>query len=197
MKDRVSLPAGRDFRMSGIRRAFVLAVLACGSLVSACGDSPSEEQAAAPKSTPGKPAKLAGLPPEMVAAVPANRSSTAVTVHFALGKPPVVGEAVPVEIAIVPHQDFTSLRAHFVGAEAVAVTVGDAMAPVSDVKLETVIKHQLVLLPSTEGIFMISASLETESPSEGTVSRVFSLPMIVSGAGKPAPTPAPTPPTAQ
>ena len=188
MVDRVSLWTGRDSRMSGIRRVFVLAVLACGSLVSACGDSPSEEPTA-PKASAGKAAKRAGLPPEMVSAVPANRSSTAVTVHFALGKPPVVGQAVPVEIVIVPHQDFTSLRAHFDGADAVAVTVGNAMDPVADVKLETVIKHQLVLLPSVEGVFMISASLETESPTEGTVSRVFSLPMIVSGPEKAAPPP--------
>lgn len=179
--------------MSGMR-VLVLAVLGCGSLI-ACGDSPPEETAAPTTSTRKAP-KDAGLPPDMVAAVSASRSSGVIGVHFALGKQPVVGQALPVEIAIVPHQDFTSVSAHFDGVDGLAVTVGDAMQPTTGVKAETIIKHQLVLLPTKEGVFMISAGLETESPTEGTVSRVFSLPLIVSAEEKPpettaAPAPAP------
>jgi hypothetical protein len=165
--------------MSGIRRAFVSAVLAGGLLLAACGDSPSDAQVAESAKSRKAPAAT-GLPPDMVAAVSAGRSSSVIGVHFALGKSPIVGQALPVDIAIVPHQEFTSVRAQFTGVDGLAVTVGNTMEPVADVKLESILKHQLVLLPSKEGVFMISAALETESAAEGSVTRVFSLPMVVS-----------------
>lgn len=167
--------------MSRIRRSHLLPVLALGSLVAACGDSPSEE-AVATQAGPAKTTKAAGLSPEMVAAVPVGRPTNVLSVHFALGKLPLVGQALPVEIAIVPHQDFTSVRANFEGPEGLALTIGNELKPVTEVKLETIIKHQLMLLPRTDGVFIISATVETESSAEGTVSRVFSLPIIVAAA---------------
>jgi hypothetical protein len=126
----------------------------------------------------------------MVSAVSGGRSASVISVHFALGKTPIVGQALPVEIAIVPHQNFTSVRAQFDGVDGVAVTVGNAMEPATDVKPESVLKHQLVLLPSREGVYMISAALETDSPTEGTVTRVYSLPMVVSTPESQQPAPA-------
>jgi len=179
--------------MSGIRRAFAPAVLASGLLLVACGDSPSDAQVA-PAAKSNKAANVAGLPPEMVSAVSSGRSASVISVHFALGKTPVVGQALPVEIAIVPHENFTSVRAQFDGMDGVAVTVGNAMEPVTDVKPESVLKHQLVLLPSKEGVYMVSAVLETDSPAEGAVTRVYSLPMVVSTAESQETAPAAAPP---
>jgi hypothetical protein len=181
--------------MSGMRRAIVLTVLAGELLLAGCGDPPPEAPVA-PAGNSSKTPKVAGLPPEMVAAVPAGRSSGVVSVHFALGKTPIVGQAFPVDIAIVPHLEFNSVRAHFDGVDGLAVTTGNAMEPVADVKEESVVKHQLVLLPAKEGVYMISATLETESPVEGTVSRVFSLPMVVSGRESQEPAPAAASPPA-
>ncbi|MBC8028360.1 MAG: hypothetical protein H7Y89_20390 [Steroidobacteraceae bacterium] len=194
MKDRVSLRARRSFRMSGIRCALVLAIVAFGSLVAACGDSPSEEPVATPAG-PSKTTKTAALPAEMVSAVSAGRSSGVVGVHFALGKLPLVGQALPVDIAIVPHQDFASVRASFEGPDGLPLNVGHELNPLTDVKSETIIKHQLVLLPRSDGVFIVSATVETESPTEGNVSRVFSLPIIVAAAAAPvAAAPAPAAP---
>jgi hypothetical protein len=181
--------------MSGMRRAIVLTVLAGGLLLTACGDPPPEATVA-PAASSSKTPKGAGLPPDMVAAVSAGRSSGVVSVHFALGKPPVVGQAFSVDVAIVPHQDFTSVRAHFDSMDGLTVTTGNAMEPVTDVKLESVLKHQLVVLPAKEGVYTISATLETESPTEGTVSRVFSLPMVVSEQESQEPAPAASSPPA-
>jgi hypothetical protein len=188
MIDRVSLRAGRDFNMPGIRRALVLLVFAGGFSLAGCGDPPPEAPAG-PATSSAKAPKLAGLSTDMVAAVPAGRSSTAITVHFALGKPPVMGQAFPVEIAIVPHQDFASVRASFDGVDGLAVTVGSTMEPVTSVKLESILEHQLVLLPAREGVYVITATVETDSP-EGTVSRVFSLPVIVAATETPETAPA-------
>jgi hypothetical protein len=179
--------------MPCIRRALVLAVFAGASLLAACGDPPPEAPVG-PKTNSAKTPTLAGLTPDMVAAVPAGRSSSAISVHFALAKPPQVGQAFPVEIAIVPHEDFISVRAEFDGVDGLAITVGAVMEPVRDVKLESVLKHQLVLLPAREGVYVISATVSTDSPG-GTVSRVFSLPVIVA-AGETQPAPAAAAPAA-
>jgi hypothetical protein len=180
--------------MPGIRRALVLAVCAGAFLLSACGD-PAPQEPGGPKANSARKPSLAGLPPEMVAAVPAGRASTAISVHFALAKPPQVGQAFPVDIAIVPHEDFNAVSASFDGTEGLAVTVGATMDPVTDVKLESIVKHQLVLLPASEGVFVVSATVTTDS-AEGTVSRVFSVPVIVAPAGTEQPAPAAAPPPA-
>jgi hypothetical protein len=180
--------------MPGIRRALVLAVLAGASLLAACGDpAPQEPVGPTPSST--KKPMLAGLAPEMVAAVPAGRASTAISLHFALAKPPQVGQAFPVDIAIVPHEDFNAVHASFDGTDGLAVTVGATMDPVKDVKLESVLKHQLVLLPAAEGVYVVSATVTTDS-SEGMVSRVFSVPVIVAAGGTEQPAPAAAAPAA-
>ncbi len=174
--------------MPGTRRAIVLAVFGGASLLAACGD-PSPQEPVAPKANSAKKPTSAGLAPEMVAAVPAGRASTAISVHFALAKPPQVGEAFPVDIAIVPHEDFNTVSASFDGMDGLAVTVGSTMEPVTSVKLESILEHQLVLLPAREGVYVITATVETDSP-EGTVSRVFSLPVIVAATETPETAPA-------
>jgi hypothetical protein len=62
---------------------------------------------------------------------------------------------------------------------------------VNNVKAEKALTHQLVLLPGSEGMFMVTVSVETMS-DEGNVVRIFWIPVIVNPA-KPA-TPAPTAP---
>ena len=169
-------------------RAKLLAALAAGLVLTACDDAPKEE--AASSATANKPAapKNDGLPPEMVSAVSAGSSASVISVHFALRDTPVVNKALPVDIAIVPHREFTSVRAHFEGHDSIAMPVGDAMEPVTSSKIEKVIKHQLVLLPSREGVFMVTATVETEG-DDGTVTRVFSIPVIVAAQAPPAAAP--------
>ena len=61
---------------------------------------------------------------------------------------------------------------------------------------EKPLTHQLVLLPAKEGMFMVTATVETEG-EEGNVSRIFSIPVIVAAAGSrrdgPPPATAPAP----
>jgi hypothetical protein len=137
----------------------------------------------------------------MVAAVSAGRSASVIGVHFALGNAPMVGRGLPVQIAIVPHQKFASVRAHFDSQDGLTVVSGDNLEPISDPAAEKPVKHQLVLMPAREGVFMVTASVETEA-EEGTITRLFSIPVIVgpvepgaANTASPAPT-SPPPPTA-
>lgn len=162
-------------------RALLLAVVVCGGMLVACDDSP--EQTGSPATTPKKAApKVAGLAPEMVAAVSAGKTATMLGVHFALRAVPTVNQALPVDIAIVPHRDFTALRAHFESREGLALTTGEILGPLGDSPAETAVTHQLTLLPAKEGVFMVTAIVETEG-ADGTVTRIFSIPVIVAPPG--------------
>jgi hypothetical protein len=122
----------------------------------------------------------------MVAAVSAGKSSTAVGVHFALGAPPTVGSPLPVQIAIVPHRRFTSLRLHFEAHDGLSITAGGDFGPETDADTETALLHNLMLLPNKDGLFMVTTSVDTES-EEGNVIRVFSIPVLVRAAESHAP----------
>jgi hypothetical protein len=114
----------------------------------------------------------------MVMAVSSTRNATVVGVHFVLGSTPTRNQALPVDIAIVPHAAMTTLGAHFAGQDDLAVATGSELEPRSDPTPEKVIRHKLVLLPVREGVFMVTAIVDT-GDSEGSVSRVFSIPVIV------------------
>jgi len=167
------------------------AACAAGMLLAGCGDSPSPDAPASATGAPKAPKPAANrLPPEMVAAVSAARNTGIVSVHFVLNGIPTVGKALPVDIAIVPHRPMASIVAHFDARDGLALATGESMERQADPVPEKVLKHQLVLLPGKEGVFMVTALVETET-EEGMLSRIYSIPVIVGPPGAP---PAETPP---
>jgi len=174
----------------------LFAALAGCSLLASCNNSGSGPDVSKTASSKPKPAKTPAIAEQMVAAVSTSHSATVIGVYFSLAKTPTAHQALPVDIVLVPHQKLARVVGHFDGQEGVTVVSGDAMEPRTDVDPETAIKHQLVLMPTTDGVFMITASVETEG-AEGTVSRVFSIPIIVASAETAAPAPAPAAETTQ
>jgi|1185.fasta_scaffold64256_1 hypothetical protein len=161
----------------------VLVAMVAASMLAACGESPSQDAGAGqPTSNKPKPRADGDPLPQMTGAVSAGNSSSIISVHFVLNSTPVVNQALPVDIAIVPHREFVSVRAHFEAHDGLALTVGDNLEPVQPKRVDEVIKHQLVLLPNHDGVYMITATVETDG-SDGTVTRVFSIPVIVAPAG--------------
>src|SRR5687767_6895360 len=88
------------------------AIVAC-VLVGACDNAPPAAETPAAGAAARIESKSASVPPEMVSAVSASKSSLLLSVHFSLGAQPTVGKPLPVEIAVVPHRPFASLRVHF------------------------------------------------------------------------------------
>jgi hypothetical protein len=172
--------------------AFV--VLASFCLLAGCGDPPPEQTAApVPSKVPAGP-KLANLPADMVAAVSAGKTATSIGVHFALRGTPTIGVPLPVEISLVPHRKFEVVRAQFQSHDGLELTAGGNLEPKENVAAEAVIKHNLTLLPGQEGLFMVTAVIDSES-DEGNVIRVFSIPVIVPPSSTAAPSqPKPPPP---
>jgi hypothetical protein len=169
----------------------VFAAVSAGVLLAGCGDPPSETAGkaapAAAKPTGPKPA-TAGA--QMVAAVAASKSANALGVYFSLGNVPKVATALPVDISVITRQDFSSLQAHFESQDGLTMVSGDDLARRTDVKAESTIPHQLVLMPSRDGVYMLTVNVDTEG-KEGIVSRIFSIPVIVAPAAAPTADPAP------
>jgi len=172
----------------------LFAAALAGAMLAACGDSAPEQHAAKGTASASKPAgpKPAIAGAQMVAAVAAGKSANVVGVHFSLGNPPTVAAALPVEIVVITHEPFASLEAHFNSQDGLTLISGEQLPRRNDVKPESTIPHQLVLMPGREGVFVVTATVETQG-KEGMVSRVFSIPVIVSPAAAPAPPPANAP----
>ena len=173
--------------MLEIRHRTAFAALVCACVLVACGDAPPEPQGSAPVANKADPPpKSAKISKDMVAAVSAGRSSNVISVHFALRAPPTVNKALPVDVVIVPHREFSSLIVNFDGQDGLTTTSGNLFGPKADIESEEPLSHQLVLLPTREGMFMVTSSVETEG-ADGNVTRIFSIPVIVA-----APPPAAT-----
>jgi hypothetical protein len=170
-------------------------VIACaaGLLLAACdGGPPADAPAATGAAVKESKSKAAAIPPEMVAAVSSAKNAAVVGLHFQLKGQPTAGKALPVDIALVPHVPMAYLSARFQARDGLSVATGDSLERRADPPADKVINHQLVLLPAAEGVFMVTAIVETEG-EDGTVSRVFSIPVIVGPAAAEAPTPAADP----
>ena len=170
-------------------RVLALTVSALFAALAGCSD-PTPEQSTAPSgtATPAKKPKGEALPSEMVAAVAAGRQSTAIGIYFALASPPTVATPLPVKIAIVPHAAFATVRVHFESHDGLTMPTGEDFGPVNDAIPEKPLSHQLTLLPAKEGMFMVTAIVDTLS-DEGNVVRIFSIPVVV-GPAQPAEAPA-------
>jgi hypothetical protein len=174
------------------RAAFAAVVCAC--VFSACDDSPKKAEGPAPVAPTKAPAtKTATIGADMVAAVASSQASSAIGVHFALRATPTVNAALPVDVTIVPHRDFDSLTVHFDSQDGLAVTTGSPFGPKTGIASEVPQMHQLVLLPTKEGMFTVSATVDTDS-AEGNLTRVFSIPVIVIAAPDAIPAAAPAAP---
>ncbi len=171
---------------SAVRHGWIVAFSVC-ALLAACGDDAPEKRADG--KSPATAAKPKGqkVTDTRVAAVSAGKSSAAVGVYFMLGNSPTVATALPVDIAILPHQDYSSLRARFDSpGGGLTVVSGDNLEPIENLKAEEPLVHKLVLMPQKAGVYMVTANLETLG-TEGMVSRIFSIPVIVAPAAAPAP----------
>jgi len=181
-----------------IRHGWIVAFSVC-VLLAACGDDAPEKPTDGKSPAAAAKAKGQKVTDNMVAAVSAGKSSAAVGVYFMLGNSPTVATALPVDIAILPHQDFSSLRARFdASGGGLTVISGDIIEPIENPKTEEPLVHKLVLMPQKPGVYMVTANLETLG-TEGMVSRIFSIPVIVAppggAAAEAAPATAPEPTT--
>jgi hypothetical protein len=174
----------------------MFAAVVCGGMLSACDGSPDQADTPTTAGKSAVAAKIAGLDPDMVAAVSAGKAADALGVHFAIRAVPTVDQPLTVDVAIVPHRDFTSVRAHFESRDGLTLTSGESFGPPNNALKEKAMTHKVGLQPAKDGLFMVTAIIETDG-GDGTVTRVFSIPVIVNPTDTAAPPiPASNPATA-
>jgi hypothetical protein len=168
------------------------AAMSCCALLTACGDPAAQDGAKPGPATTRKPQKQRDAVEEMVAAVSAGKSADALGVYFTLGNPPRVNTALPVQIAVLPHRPFSSLRAFFSTQDGLTMISGDQLPVLTGTSPEKSVEHRVVVMPVKAGVYMITATFETEG-EDGAISRTFFIPVIVAPAEQAA-SPAAAPP---
>ena len=174
-------------------RGFLLFATCSAVLCGGC-DNSSQEQSADYKLPKAANTEPSPLPPDMVAAVAADKGESPVSVHFALKSPPKAGEPLDIEIALVPRNPLDALSASFEATDGLNVVSGASLAEQQNVAPQKAVSHRITLMPSGDGVFIVTAIAQVRTP-EGTAANTFSFPVIVGGLpSAPAGTAAPAPP---
>ena len=160
--------------------AFVwIAAFGLASSLTGCGSDPAPATAAsaAGKAKPGR----AGGRADMVAAVSSTRNVGAVDVRFALSGRPVVGQPVDIRLSFRPGIELDRLFARFQASEGLDLVKGAETGQLDRPAIGADIEHVVTVVPTSDGIFYVTAVVLTDSPTE-SVSRNYSIP-IIAGAG--------------
>jgi hypothetical protein len=114
----------------------------------------------------------------MVSAVGAAKAGAGVDLKFDLRGAPVVGEAVDIDIALIPLYELTQVYATFQGTDGLEITKGDKTPQIERPAVGVAITHTVTVIPRRDGVLYLSAVVLSDSASE-SVTRNFSIPVIV------------------
>ena len=116
---------------------------------------------------------------DMVSAVSAGKGGPPVELKFELRNAPKAGEALEVDIAVLPDAPAISrLSGQFTGGEGIDLVDGGDLPAVDKPAQGTAIRHLVRVLPKKDGIFTLSAAV-TVNLADDSVTRVFTIPVIV------------------
>jgi len=152
-----------------------LGAAGCGS--KGDGNAPTQPvKAAAVKKPPGP---LEQLSPNLVPAIATGKAGAGLLqVKFELGGRPVVGEAVDVDMVIVPTADnLDRISGTLQGDDGLDIVAGGTIAAVEKPTYGNPIHHSLKVIAKHDGIYTLTASMSVESGGQ-VQTPVFSLPVI-------------------
>lgn len=190
----------------------LLTLLAAGVLLCAAGCSGKSEPGilgkvvSKPRAVPKPVTPDNGVSPYMVSAVAANKGAAgAVQLKFELAGRPDVGQALDVNVVIVPVAGGVDrISGTFQGDDGLDIVSGSSLPATDKPPQGTPISHALRVLPRHDGIFALGATITTEAGGLSS-SQKFTMPLIAGNglteAGAPpqaagADAPRPAPPTA-
>jgi hypothetical protein len=171
---------GDDSRMH-TARVLMLCSVAAGS---AChGDS---GQAPPPAATPHF--KLPAAAPKgpsaeeltrgMVLAASLGKSQLPVDLKFDLRQRPMVGQALDVDVAVMPQIDASPAAIQVTGGDGLSVAPGADQIDLPAVQAGHAYRQSFKVTPSADGVLMLGLSVSLKH-DDVTESRVFSIPLIV------------------
>jgi hypothetical protein len=173
-------------------RAGWLAVMAVGvaCALAACGSGDKPATAAGSGQARKQPKVMVPTKPgeraltDMVAAVSAAKGGPPVELKFALSIRPEVGQALDVDVAVVPRAPVPdSLSVSFQVADGLDIVEGSQLERVNQLADGTPIHHVVKILPKRDGIFSLTAVVSFAVANQDWL-RTFSIP-VIAGEGLP------------
>jgi hypothetical protein len=166
-----------------ILRLCIVAMLAAA--IGAChrdtGEAPAASKPAAKpraplvaKKGPSAQEQTAG----MVSAASQGKSALPILVKFDLLKRPTVGQALEIDIAVVPQITGTTATIQIAGSEGLKLVAADSEIVFPAIEAEQVYRRTISVTPTTEGVLYLGLTV-TLQHDEITESRAFSVPIIV------------------
>lgn len=163
----------------------ILAAGALAGLLAGCdsfGSGESTEAAAtAPKASAGR--KPSAKEADMVAAVSTGGAPGLVELRFLLPRHPQAGEAVDVEMAMIPAVKLERLLGRFQASDGLKLVAGAETGHLEQLEAGVPLTHKVTIIPGSDGIFYISAVLLADTTRE-SVARNFTIP-VIAGQGMP------------
>ncbi len=107
-----------------------------------------------------------------------GKSSLPLDVKFELAERPTIGQALEINLALVPQVAGGPAAVHVSGADGLDATQGDNQFEVAEVEAGDVYRHTLRVIPNTDGVLLVNVAVSLKH-DEVDDSRVFSIPVIV------------------
>jgi len=162
----------------------LILALVCGFVLIAAGCGSKDDSNA-----PARPAKAAAakkpltpvdqLSPNLVPAVATGKAGTGLLqVRFELSGRPVVGEAVDIDLVVVPTADnIDSISGTVQGDDGLDVVAGGTLASIDKPTYGNPVHRPLKVLAKHDGIYTLTATMSVESGGQ-LQSAVFTMPVI-------------------
>jgi hypothetical protein len=114
----------------------------------------------------------------MVLAASLGKSQLPVDLKFDLKQRPMVGQALDVDVAVMPQIDASPAGIQVVAGDGLAVAPGAERIDLPAVAAGQVYRQSIKVTPSVDGVLMLGLNVSLKH-DDVTESRVFSIPLIV------------------
>jgi hypothetical protein len=154
----------------------VMAVIACHRESGAPAQSP-KPQVSVPvvaKKGPNAEEQTAG----MVEAASQGKSQAQVKLKFELGQRPTLGQALDINLALLPQVDASSADIQIVGGTGLGLPAGSNHVELPTVEAGHVYRQSVKVTPNLDGVLLMSLTVVLRH-DESAESRIFSIPLIV------------------
>lgn len=114
----------------------------------------------------------------MVEAASQGKSQLPVQLKFDLQRRPIMGQALDIDLAVVPQIDAGGANIQVTGGDGLQVAPGTDQIDLPAVEAGQVYRHSVKVTPTADGVLLLSLTISLKH-DEMTESRPFSIPLIV------------------
>jgi hypothetical protein len=116
----------------------------------------------------------------MVEAATQGKSQAPVILKFDVLQRPLQGQPLEIGVALLPQMPASPLTVEVTGPDALQLGPGESQFEFAEVDVTQVYRHTVKLVPTAEGVYLLTFNVILKHDQTAD-SRVFSVPVIVSG----------------